>query len=108
MMGGLDRRWQKAAQAQFGHAFEQHLAIVGVASVARGPAAFFVVLQQRFVQRGDHVGRWGEAPLAGLGHVVVLLKEVHREGVTVALGGAQCVFFGEDKPHARHAFQAFA
>lgn len=60
------------------------------------------------MQGGDHVGRRGKAPLAGFGHVAVLVEQVHRQGMAVALGGRQRGFFGKDKAHARHAFQAFA
>ena len=73
-----------------------------------GQAAFLGVLQQRFMQGGDHVGRRGEAPLAGFGHVAVLVEQVHRQGMAVALCRGQCVFFRKDKAHARYAFQAFA
>ncbi|MNL40330.1 hypothetical protein D3C87_1626730 [compost metagenome] len=74
----------------------------------RRQAAFFVVLQQGFVQRRDHMGRRGEAPLAGLGHVGVLVLQVHRQRMRVAGGAGQGFFASEDKTHARHAFQAFA
>lgn len=104
----LDRRRQKAAQAQCGHAIQQGLAVVRVALMAGGQAAFFGVLQQGFMQGGDHVGRWGEAPLAGLDHISVLVEQIHRQGMTIALGRGQRGFFCEDKPHARYAFQAFA
>ncbi|MNF62651.1 hypothetical protein D3C84_443350 [compost metagenome] len=104
----LDSRRQEAAQAQFAHLLHQCLAVGGVAFVPRRQAAFFVVLQQGFVQRGDHVGRRGEAPLAGLGHVGVLVLQVHRQRMRVAGGAGQGFFASEDKTHARHALQAFA
>ncbi|MNP25313.1 hypothetical protein D3C76_1181120 [compost metagenome] len=112
MEGDDDRRLdlgrQEAAQAELGHFVEQHLAVVGIALVAGGQATFFVVLQQGFVQRRDHMGRRGEAPLAGLGHVGELIVQVHGQGVRVAFGGGQRLFVGEHKAHAGHAFQAFA
>ena len=76
--------------------------------MAGGQAAFLSVLQQGFMQGGDHVGRRGEAPLSGLGHIGVLVEQVHRQGMAVALGRSQRRFFGKDKAHPRHAFQAFA
>ncbi|MCY1450415.1 hypothetical protein D9M71_672190 [compost metagenome] len=75
----LDRGRQEAAQADGGHAVEQGLAVVGVALMTRGQAAFFVVLQQGFVQRRHHVGRRGKAPLAGFGHVGMLVLQVHGQ-----------------------------
>ena len=60
------------------------------------------------MQGGDHVSRRGEAPLAGLGHVGVLVIQVHRQRMRVAGGTGQGFFASEDEAHARHAFQAFA
>ncbi|MNX78032.1 hypothetical protein D3C86_1096010 [compost metagenome] len=60
------------------------------------------------MQRRDHVGRRGEAPLTGLGHVAVLVVKVHRQRMRVAGGAGQGFFTGEDEAHARYAFQAFA
>ncbi|MNR10592.1 hypothetical protein D3C85_1268500 [compost metagenome] len=106
--GRLNGRRQEAAQPQVTHLFHQCLAVGGVACVPGRQAAFFVVLQQGFVQRRDHMGRRGEAPLAGLGHVGVLVLQVHRQRMRVAGGAGQGFFASEDKTHARHALQAFA
>ena len=63
----LYRVGQEAAQPQFCHVIDQCPAVVGIALMACRQAAFFAVLQQRFMQCRDHMGRRGEAPLAGLG-----------------------------------------
>ncbi|MCY1406346.1 hypothetical protein D9M71_216080 [compost metagenome] len=104
----LDLCRQEAAQTDAGHALEQYLAIVGIALVASGQAAFFVVLQQGLMQGRDDVGRRGEAPLAGLGHVGELVVQIHGQGMRVALGGGQRLLVGKHEAHARHALQALA
>ena len=106
--GGLDCGRQKTAQTNAGHAVQKRLAVLGIASMACRQATFLLVLQQRFVQGGDHVGRWGEAPLAGLRHIGVLVEQVHRQGMAVALSGGQCLLLGKDEAHAGHAFEALA
>ncbi|MCY1407637.1 hypothetical protein D9M71_229430 [compost metagenome] len=104
----LDLGRQETAQADGCHAVEQRLAVVCVALVAGRKATFLVVLLQCFVQGRDHVGRRGKAPLPGLGHVGVLVVQVHGQRVGIAFGGHQGVFFGEDEAHAGYAFQALA
>ncbi|MNF84213.1 hypothetical protein D3C84_665640 [compost metagenome] len=104
----LDLARQKAAQADRRHAVEQHFAVAGVALVTGRQTTFLVVLQQRLMQRRDHMGRGSEAPLAGLGHVGMLILQVHGQGWRITFGGGQGGFVGEDETHARHTFQALA
>jgi hypothetical protein len=75
----LDGFGRKLRIPRCGHAVEQRLAVVGVALMAGRQAAFFVVLQQRFVQGGDHMGGRGKAPLPGFGHVGVLIVQIHGQ-----------------------------
>ena len=60
------------------------------------------------MQRRDHMGGRGEAPLPGFHHVDVLVVQVHRQRVRVASRGGQRFLAGEDKTHPRYTFQAFA
>ncbi|MNJ56054.1 hypothetical protein D3C77_515830 [compost metagenome] len=105
---GLDFGRQKTMQTDCRHALKQDLAIARIALVTGRQAAFFVVLQQCFVQRCDNMSGRGEAPLAGFGHVGMLILQVHGQRRRIAFGRSQRGFVGENEAHARHAFQAFA
>nr|GFD56687.1 hypothetical protein [Tanacetum cinerariifolium] len=73
-----------------------------------GQSTFFGVLQKRFVKGCDDMG-WGrKAPLACFGHIAVLVVEIHRQRMRIALRLIQCLLVGEHKAHARYPLQAFA
>ncbi len=98
MIGAWIAAGRKLRKPMLAMPSSKRLAVLGIASMACRQATFLLVLQQRFVQGGDHMGRRGEAPLAGLGHVGVLVEQVHRQGMAVALGGGQCLLLGKTKP----------
>src|SRR5919109_446534 len=87
--GDDDRRLQVVGQqrleAERAHALDEDAAVAAVSRAAAGDAALLFVLTQCLLEGGDHLDRWGEAPLRGLLHRRPLIVQVEAQRRSVAL-----------------------
>src|SRR6266536_1165443 len=81
----LERVGQERLEPERAETVDEDPAVVGVARAPPGDAALGRVLGQGLVERGQHVGRRGEAPLPGLLHRHPLVMEIEGERGGVSL-----------------------
>ena len=104
----LDLRVEEGLEAERRPFRHERRAVRRVARQPRRLAALLDELAHSLGERCDDVGRWREAPLAGLFHVDVLVVQVHRQRVRVAGRGGHRLVADEDEAHSRHAFETLA
>ena len=66
MMGACSAAGRNVFKAEPGQSVDQDPAIVRISPAARGDPAFCFQFGEGLIQRGQDVGRRGEAPLAGI------------------------------------------
>ena len=106
MIGACRWSGSRVSKPSCAQARDQELAVLAVARAAARGAALGGVLGQRLIEGGQHVGRRGEAPLAGALHRLPLVVEVEREAGRIALGRAQRRRPDDREAEPRHALQA--
>src|SRR5499433_2152284 len=103
--GRLDRVGEEGLEAQGAETLYEDAAVRGVAGTAPCRAALRGVLGKRLVERGQHVGRRGETPLARLLHAHPLIVQVEGERVRVAAGGLQRGLTDDGEADSGYAFE---
>ena len=108
MIGDWSSSRSRGLEAERVHAFGEAALVFRVARVARGYAALFAQLFQRFDEGADDVGRRGEAPFAvSLFHDFPLVVEVERDGARAAFAFFELGAARDDEGKSGDALDAF-
>ena len=105
--GRLKSIRQQCFESKSAHTLHHNAVIFGIARAAARNPAFRCVRSHSGIQRGDHMHRRSNAPLAVFRHGAPLVLKVEAQGMGVASRRPQDGFADDDKSQPRHAFQAF-